>query len=338
MATSMVLGIQDQHSYQIFPQPSATFPVGIPSREEVERALHSSGKRCEFRVLEPLGQGEQATVYKAIWARSFATCRSSITVALKVLHSNAGKVRDREALTLLTDHPNLTKCFHTIVDPPYVIVSEYCAGGTLFDLLYNTNTVISLWQRLKILVDVSSGMAWLHAQNPIILHRDLKSSNVLLARAVNSQTEEPYAKVADFGLSREATKLSTGAMTACVGTWRWMAPEVFDVSDHQTYDERADVFSFAMVMYEVLTRQLPYAERFPNDCFDPRIGLNVVLGLRPSVDPSSGIHPQLIEIMQSSWAGDPLARPTFETIQPALQEVLSFVRSDTYEGTPPGLG
>mmetsp|Transcript_68438 Transcript_68438/g.164320 ORF Transcript_68438/g.164320 Transcript_68438/m.164320 type:complete len:332 (+) Transcript_68438:69-1064(+) len=284
----------------------------------------------ELRLQALLGVGAQATVYKAEWTRSFGAGKSSILVAVKRLHSDVSPMyRDREALTLMTDHPNLVKCFDFTLDPPYLVVTEFCAGGSLFDLLYNKPQEVALKQQTKILADIASGMRYLHEQNPCIFHRDLKSSNVLLTRILRSKDQEPVAKVADFGLARAVeadAEASAAPMTAGVGTWRWMAPEVFDFNDDNKYDERADIFSFAMVMYEVLHRKIPYCERFPTvddaaQC-DPRIAMHICLGLRPNTEGAAGdssVHiSKLSELMQSAWATDPAQRPAFKEIEQSI--------------------
>eukprot|EP00418_Pyrodinium_bahamense_P019300 CAMPEP_0179114542 /NCGR_PEP_ID=MMETSP0796-20121207/53639_1 /TAXON_ID=73915 /ORGANISM="Pyrodinium bahamense, Strain pbaha01" /LENGTH=334 /DNA_ID=CAMNT_0020812767 /DNA_START=93 /DNA_END=1097 /DNA_ORIENTATION=+ len=293
---------------------------------EISTAAFFTVKPSELHVRSILGKGAQANVYKAVWTRSFAASTSSIVVAVKRLHSDLGPVyRDREALTLLTDHPNLVKCFDSTVDPPYLVVTEFCSGGSLFDLLYNTRQELSLRQRVKILLDIAAGMRYLHSQNPCILHRDLKSSNVLLMKPIRSSEQEPFAKVADFGLARTTATTSTWVMmTAGVGTWRWMAPEVFDFEESGAYDEKADVFSFAILMYEVLLRKIPYSEQYPLESTDPRIGLHVCRGLRPNLDAVTTDFPQVLaDLMQQSWDRDAASRPDFELLERHLREQLA---------------
>merc|ERR1712194_601783 len=119
--------------------------------------------------------------------------------------------------------------------------------------------------------------------------------------------QTPFAKVADFGLARLAAGPSSWQeMTVGVGTWRWMAPEVFDMEDNDVpYDESVDVFSFAILMYEVIVRKLPYSEQFPIESNDPRIGLHVCLGLRPNLIGVMGELPEILsDMMQRGWAND----------------------------------
>jgi serine/threonine protein kinase len=272
----------------------------------------------ELKMQSVLGSGAQAHVFKAEWTRQFSSSTSSIVVAVKRMHDDLESMyRDREALGILTDHPNLVKCFDASIEAPYLIVTEFCAGGSVFDLLYNTSVELTVRQRVKILLDVASAMKYLHEQKPCILHRDLKSSNVLLTKVIKNKDQEPHAKVCDFGLCRTGQQ----SMTVGVGTWRWMAPEVFESEDNTTYDQRVDIFSFAMLMYELLCKKLPYTEENPSEVPDPRMGLRVIMGMRPKVGDLSAFPPELEVLMKKSWDTDANLRPTFEELERSLKEL-----------------
>merc|ERR1719188_1393320 len=169
-------------------------------------------------------------------------------------------------------------------------------------------------------------MEYLHAQTPCILHRDLKTGNVLLTKSISSSSMEPMAKVADFGLSRllgNVGQMGAAMMTRAVGTWRWMAPEVIS-SNH--YDEKIDSFSFGMLMYEVLTRQVPYADTVPPTNTDPRMGLTIVKGLRPTVKlVQHGCPARTSKLMEGCWAQSSADRPDFTQLRRLLQNQLDLV-------------
>jgi len=252
--------------------------------------------------------------------------------------------REREAMALHMDHPNVVKCFDYTTVPPYLIVSEFCAGGSLFDALYASSLQLSIRQRVKILADVASGMRYLHAQKPSIIHRDLKSPNVLLTKHIRAGDQEPVAKVSDFGLSRfssDQKASSTGssnsrAYTMGVGTWRWMAPEMFFASDTNDYDESVDVYSFGIVSYEVLAQKVPYANEFPDlKDADPRMGLRVLDGLRPDVSELNPKFPSVLtEVMKKCWDDDPPLRPTFEELEPIML-LTSFITELKHQHVDP---
>ncbi|CAK0801067.1 unnamed protein product [Prorocentrum cordatum] len=209
---------------------------------------------AEVRLEEPLGSGSTAEVYRGTW--------HGTDVAVKKL-KRSGKLSQeftRELTVLLRlRHPNLVLFMGaaTCASPP-MIVSEFCAGGTVFSLLHQRREVTLSWsQRLKIAVDVAKGMNFLHWRQ--VVHRDLKSLNLLLSAPVSRHDEVPLVKVADFGLSRawsgDAQSKAQTCMTSGAGTYHWMAPEVLD---GHSYDEKIDVYSYGICIYELLTRRIPY--------------------------------------------------------------------------------
>merc|ERR1719198_501572 len=96
----------------------------------------------------------------------------------------------------------------------------------------------------------------------MIIHRDLKSLNLLLLKRVERQQDVPVVKVSDFGLSRMQDSAydfdwKKITMTNAAGTFHWMAPEVFTGT---RYDEKVDVYSYAMLLFEVICREMPFEE------------------------------------------------------------------------------
>ncbi|EEE66768.1 hypothetical protein OsJ_23489 [Oryza sativa Japonica Group] len=136
-------------------------------------------------------------------------------------------------------------------------MSEYMSGGSLYDFLHKQHNVLDLPTLLKFAVDLCRGMCYLHQMG--IIHRDLKSANLLMDK-------DHVVKVADFGVAHFQDQ--GGNMTAETGTYRWMAPEIqlccwSKVINHQPYDNKADVFSFAIVLWELITSKIPYNTMTP---------------------------------------------------------------------------
>lgn len=144
--------------------------------------------------------------------------------------------------------------------------------------------------------DTALGMNYLHSFQPPILHRDLKSPNLLI--------DTSYAlKISDFGLARVRAHFQT--MTGNCGTTQWMAPEVLAA---EKYTEKADVFSYGVVVWETITRECPY---------DGLSQIQAALGvlnnnLRPTVP--EHCPPLFKKIMTLCWVSNPEERPTFETV------------------------
>ncbi|KAL9356850.1 hypothetical protein Peur_050103 [Populus x canadensis] len=196
--------------------------------------------------------------------------------------------------------------------PNLCIVTEFMAKGSLYNFLHKQKGVFKLPSLIKVAIDVSKGMNYLHQNN--IIHRDLKTANLLM-------DENEVVKVADFGVARVQTQ--SGVMTAETGTYRWMAPEVIE---HKPYDYKADVFSFGIVMWELLTGELPYSYLTP---LQAAVGV-VQKGLRPTIPKHT--YPKLAELLERCWQRDPTQRPNFSQIIDILQQIAKEVGDEREDG------
>ncbi|KAJ0411351.1 hypothetical protein ATCC90586_004337 [Pythium insidiosum] len=148
-------------------------------------------------------------------------------------------------------HPNIVRflghSWQRVSD--LCIVSEFMERGDLSDLLGSKDSGSLRWasEKMCIAIDVACALTYLHSLVPLIIHRDLKSHNVLL-------NEELRAKISDFGLSRERSFEET--MTNGVGTMLWTAPEILR---GEAYTEKADIFSYGIVLSELDTCLPPYS-------------------------------------------------------------------------------
>lgn len=157
-------------------------------------------------------------------------------------------------------------------------------------------------------------MTYLHNafENPI-LHRDLKSLNMLLLQQVKDENDVPSTKITDFGLARDNMK--NEMMTANTGTFHWMAPEVLNA---ESYTEKADVYSFGIVLYEIITRKTPYL-----GLTGPQIASRVVNQQeRPDCSYIPDDCPEILkELMMKCWDQEPSNRPTFSDCTKVLKQV-----------------
>ncbi|XP_031475250.1 serine/threonine-protein kinase STY46-like [Nymphaea colorata] len=203
-------------------------------------------------------------------------------------------------------HKNVVQFIGACTKPPTLcIVTEFMSGGSVYDFLHKQKGVFKLPALLRVAVDVSKGMNYLHQNN--IIHRDLKAANLLM-------DENEVVKVADFGVAR--VQAQSGVMTAETGTYRWMAPEVIE---HKPYDRKADVFSFGIVLWELMTGKLPYDYLTP---LQAAVGV-VQKGLRPTIP--KNVHPKLAELLEKCWQQDPTLRPDFSEIIENLQKIAKEV-------------
>ena len=195
-------------------------------------------------------------------------------------------------------------------------MTDYVPRGSLFHLLHRASGPgpPSPWLALRLLSDCARGMQYLHSRLPAVIHRDLKSQNLLV-------TGDGGVQVADLGLSRECEDCNPAAMSR-VGSVQWVAPEV--LLGHG-YSHKCDVWSFGVVCWELMTARIP---------FD---GMSVVLvaskvaleGMRLPVP--AGAPLQLLRLMARCWAEAPAQRPEFSEVLIEIEEI----KQDTPMGVAP---
>jgi len=277
----------------------------------------------ELRKEEQVGDGGTSIVYRGRFREQ--------VVAIKEIEWNAQmtkteakdlKAFEREmAILPKLMHENLVRFVGVVsFEMPFRIVSEFCYGGDCFDLLHMLYRELHWQQQVKILRDTSLGMHYLHSNKPQIIHRDLKSLNLLLANPITSTQDEVVVKISDFGLSRMRDTDTTagtpvwGKMTRKVGSDHWMAPEVFSGT---RYDEKVDMYSFSMIIYELVAREIPFEDEAAAD-----IGQLTLKGLRPDL---AAVHPDcpagLQQLMVDCWQAIPRNRPGFDDIVKRIQQI-----------------
>eukprot|EP01132_Coremiostelium_polycephalum_P006126 gene6126-7632_t len=258
----------------------------------------------EIVIQNRIGRGSCAEVFTGTWR--------GITVAIK--KAKLLTEDDEEFLTELAQeatimsqlrHPNICQFLGTCNNPPEVlIVMEFMSRGSLYRILHDPSITID-WPRMKnIALDVARGMNYLHCCDPIIIHRDLKSHNLLV-------DEHFRVKISDFGLStRFKQHLDKKTAMTPVGTPCWTAPEVLR---NDSYTEKADVFSFAIVLWEIVTREDPYQGM-------PTFQIVISVGqhkLRPILPPN--VSAPLTRLITECWSEDPSQRPSFQEIVKRLE-------------------
>eukprot|EP00928_Gymnodinium_smaydae_P027917 TRINITY_DN21436_c0_g2_i4.p1 TRINITY_DN21436_c0_g2~~TRINITY_DN21436_c0_g2_i4.p1 ORF type:complete len:465 (+),score=132.20 TRINITY_DN21436_c0_g2_i4:63-1397(+) len=271
----------------------------------------------ELQIVGDAGRGAMAHVHKALWRGK--------RVAVKELHvkrharfAELMKIAFTRELEVLakTRHPQLVACFGVSLNP-FCVINEFCAGGHVFDLVHNTQSFQLTWeQRYRMLRDVALGMDYLHQFSPQIIHRDLKSPNLLLKRRVTSTKETPEVKVADFGMARMLDKSVWANLTPTVGTYHWMAPEM----QSGKYCEKVDIYSYAIITYELCYCTLPF-----HDQAGPSVLRQAVKGVRPDLSAARCVAPggatSIACLLEQCWAAEPAARPSFAAILSKLAEM-----------------
>lgn len=255
---------------------------------------------------ERIGAGSFGTVHHAEWHGS--------EVAVKILMDQdfrPEKLKEflREVSIMKSlRHPNIVLLMGAVTEPPHLsIVTEYLSRGSLYNFLHKLGVreILDERRRLNMAFDVAKGMNYLHNRNPPIVHRDLKSPNLLVDKKYT-------VKVCDFGLSRlkASTYLSSKSLA---GTPEWMAPEVLR---DEPSNEKSDVYSFGVILWELMTLQQPWSN------LNPAKVVAAVGFMGRRLDIPRDMNPSVASIIESCWSSEPWNRPSFSSIMASLKQLL----------------
>ena len=273
---------------------------------EIEKVLEEEIRYEELVFPEDdlIGSGAFGEVKKAFWRKTLVSVKF-----LKIESQNMEKqikpfIEEYNLLKQLR-HPNILLYLGgNITKSPYFLVTEFCENGNLFQFLHGKDAPdLEDIERLNLALEIAQGINYLHSFNPPILHRDLKSLNILLDKNY-------VAKIADFGWA----KLREEHMTKLRGTFQWMAPEVI-TNEH--YTEKADVYSFGIILWEFWSKDPPYKGIKAKD-----VGIKVKndKNFRPKIPDE--VPQEISELIKLCWDADPEKRPSFLEIINYLDEYL----------------
>ncbi|XP_053317031.1 mitogen-activated protein kinase kinase kinase 7 isoform X2 [Spea bombifrons] len=256
----------------------------------------------EIEVEEVVGRGTFGVVCKAKWRGK--------DVAIKQIESESERKAFIVELRQLSrvNHPNIVKLYGACQNP-VCLVMEYAEGGSLYNVLHGAEPLpyYTAAHAMSWCLQCAQGVAYLHSMKPkALIHRDLKPPNLLLVAGGT------VLKICDFGT---ACDIQTH-MTNNKGSAAWMAPEVFEGSN---YSEKCDVFSWGIILWEVITRRKPFDE-IGGPAF--RIMWAVHNGTRP---PLIKNLPKPIEsLMTRCWSKDPPQRPSMEEIVKIMTHLMQY--------------
>jgi len=283
------------------------------------KILDSTIDAKHLEMGEKLGGGTFGTVCKAKLR--------GLDVAVKQL--NAGALTPETILALKIEveilsklrHPNIVLFIGISLTPTLAaMVTEWCERGALSDMLKSHSEKISARTCLKLALDIARGMWYLHSsERLLIIHRDLKSPNVLIGLAGS-------AKVADFGLAVMKERLPSDQhdheFHGNAGTPQWMAPEIMR---REEYGQKVDVYSFGITLTELLTRRVPFRDTYRGLEFKDSV---LERNERPTIPfwattgkgAASESH-KLGELVMECTEMDPKKRPSFAQIIDILESL-----------------
>ncbi len=271
-----------------------------------------------LRFEDKLGEGGFGVVFKGVWGHA------PVAIKQLKLHRLSGSALEEfgHETTVMFGlrHPNIVQLFAVCVEPGRVcMVMEYMPKGSLFQVLHDPKEVLGWGTKYQIATKIAGALAVLHEKG--IIHRDLKSPNVLLDK-------EYQPKITDFGLARVKTETtSTSTASGSQGTVSWMAPECFKRGGKIT--SKADIFSFGMLLWELVTRKLPY-----EGAAAPAIVIHWITSGEKETIPEE-TPAGLKKMIQDCWETEPSRRPTATVIFETLKG-LSSTECSAEARRPPG--
>ncbi|KAK4858364.1 hypothetical protein QYF36_015267 [Acer negundo] len=215
-------------------------------------------------------------------------------------------------VTLLSrlHHPNVIKFEGACRKPPvHCIITEYLSEGSLRAYLHKLeHKSVPLQKLIAVALDIAHGMEYIHSQG--VIHRDLKPENILI-------DQEFRLKIADFGIACE--EVYCDALTDDPGTYRWMAPEMIK---HKSYGRKVDVYSFGLILWEMVAGAIPYEEMNPIQAAFAVVNKN----LRPAMP--GDCPPAMGALIEQCWSLQPDKRPEFWHVVKVLEQFESSLARD----------
>ncbi|KAL2935993.1 Serine/threonine-protein kinase HT1 [Bienertia sinuspersici] len=272
-----------------------------------------SADMSQLFIGNKFASGRHSRIYRGIYKHKDVAIKlisqpeEDLDLATKIEQEFASEV----TLLFGLSHPNIITFFAACKKPPvFCIITEYMAGGSLRKYLHQQEPYsVPLGLVLKLALDIARGMQFLHSQG--ILHRDLKSENLLLG-------DDMCVKVADFGISCLESQI--GSAKGFTGTYRWMAPEMIKEKDHT---KKVDVYSFGIVLWEIMTALTPFDNMTPEQAAFAVCQKNA----RPPMP--SECPPALSHLIKKCWSSNPDKRPQFDDIVSILESY-----SESFERDP----
>ncbi|KAL6066376.1 Serine/threonine-protein kinase EDR1 [Balamuthia mandrillaris] len=284
---------------------------GFSSRELVLAKLREShDQQVHIIPWKDLDVGQEIARggYGQILTADYAGVRVAIKRILDVGCEKEAFLKEVGVMSGLS-HPNVLPLVGVVVEPRfYGIVTEFVPRGNLFSLLHSKKRGLTAEQLRQFALDTATGMEYLHSCSPPILHRDLKTMNLLVAR-------DWSIKICDFGLSR--FKIQTELMSR-IGTVQWVAPEILR---GEAYNEKCDVYSFGIILWELWSKQAPFASAAGGEVMPAvRVATEVAYhGRRPPI--ASDMPAEMAALIRSCWQDKAHLRPSFSKVLEELREM-----------------
>ncbi|XP_021909098.1 probable serine/threonine-protein kinase SIS8 isoform X2 [Carica papaya] len=240
----------------------------------------------EIALGERIGLGSYGEVYRGDWRGTEVAVKKFLDQ--DITGESLLEFKSEVCIMKRLRHPNVVLFMGAVTRPPNLsIVTEFLPRGSLYRLLHRPNNQLDERRRLRMALDAARGMNYLHSCSPVIVHRDLKSPNLLVDKNWVVKAE-------------------------------WMAPEVLR---NEPSDEKCDVYSFGVILWELSTMQQPWGG------MNPMQVVGAVGFQHRRLDIPDNMDPTIANIIRRCWQTDPKLRPTFAEIMAALKPLQKPITS-----------
>lgn len=273
----------------------------------------------DLEFTKSLGQGASGEVFMGSFKGE--------TVAIKVLKTNNTDAEVEEfkkefSVLVSFNSPYIIRFRGACLADKLCMVMEFCPHGSLYDLLRSPDFVMTWDHFFTFAIETTAGLAVLHKAKPSILHRDMKTLNLLVDK-------DYHAKLCDFGLSRFNTGSNLATLSKCRGTYAYIAPEVYNC---ETFTTKSDVYSVAIILWELIHRMIngkylrPFQE-FKHIQFDFQVLIQACkMKLRPTLPTET--PPPLEQLVRKCWHEDRDSRLESWELISALKQLQSDFRAN----------
>ncbi|XP_022920038.1 scaffold protein ILK [Onthophagus taurus] len=257
----------------------------------------------DLRFLEKIASTPSGESWRAIWQKNDVVAK-----ILNVRNCTARISRDfNEEFPKLRifSHPNILPVIGCCNSPPkLIVINQHMQIGSLFRVLHESSgLVVDTAKALKFAVDIAKGMAFLHSLERIIPEYYLNSRHVMIDEDLTARINMADAKFS----FQERGRVYYPA---------WMSPEALQKKISDRNWQASDMWSFAVLLWELATRDVPFADQSPME-----VGMKIALeGLRITLKP--GISSHLAKLIKICMNEDPGKRPTFDMVNPILEKML----------------
>ncbi|XP_069500045.1 RAF proto-oncogene serine/threonine-protein kinase isoform X2 [Ambystoma mexicanum] len=222
--------------------------IKIRARGQRDSSIYWEIEASEVVLSNRIGSGSFGTVYKGKWHGDVAVKILKVTDPTP---EQFQAFRNEVAVLRKTRHVNILLFMGYMTKDNLAIVTQWCEGSSLYKHLHVQETKFQMFQLIDIARQTAQGMDYLHAKN--IIHRDMKSNNIFLHEGLT-------VKIGDFGLATVKSRWSgSQQVEQPTGSILWMAPEVIRMQDNNPFSFQSDVYSYGIVLFELMTGELPYS-------------------------------------------------------------------------------